>query len=186
MAEHIDPELTLKIAGDIVVAYLGTASVPANDLPDLVRRVRGALTTADLGPLPQAEPIAAIKPAPSRLGSSAIKLQDVQSSRPDRPPQKEPTPAPSRLSPAVPIAESVTRDYIISLEDGKPYRSLRRHLWARHRLTPDDYRAKWGLPDDYPMVAPGYAEERSSIAKRTGLGHAKGTAKKPVSKRTRK
>jgi predicted transcriptional regulator len=72
--------------------------------------------------------------------------------------------------PAVPIDRSVTPDYLLSLEDGRPYRSLRRHLMARHGLTPDQYRQKWGLPADYPMVAPNYARQRSEVAKRIGLG----------------
>ncbi len=78
-------------------------------------------------------------------------------------------PAPE-LKPAVPIKKSVTPDYIISLEDGRKFKSLRRHLQTAFGMTPDDYRAKWGLPPDYPMVAPGYAAKRSELAKATGLG----------------
>jgi predicted transcriptional regulator len=84
-------------------------------------------------------------------------------------------------TPAVPIEDSVTPDYILSLEDGKPYRSLRRHLMARYGLTPDEYRRKWGLPSDYPMAAPNYAQERSEVAKRIGLGRG-AKAKRPVGK----
>ncbi|MCO6390413.1 MucR family transcriptional regulator [Aliihoeflea aestuarii] len=72
--------------------------------------------------------------------------------------------------PAVPVKKSVTPDYIISLEDGRKFRTLSRHLMARYGLTPEQYRRKWGLPDDYPMVAPNYAVERSKIAKSMGLG----------------
>jgi len=78
--------------------------------------------------------------------------------------------------PAVAIKKSVTPDYIICLEDGKKFKSLKRHLRTRYGLTPDEYRAKWGLPHDYPMVAPNYAKERSNLAKRMGLGHARGSA----------
>ncbi|RAZ71806.1 MucR family transcriptional regulator [Mesorhizobium atlanticum] len=74
------------------------------------------------------------------------------------------------LTPAVPIRKSVTPDYIISLEDGKKFKSLKRHLSVHYGLTPDEYRAKWGLPSDYPMVAPNYAAARSSLAKSMGLG----------------
>ncbi|MGY2051806.1 MucR family transcriptional regulator [Methylobacterium sp. JK268] len=74
-------------------------------------------------------------------------------------------------TPAVAIKGTVTRDYIISLEDGRPYRSLRRHLGTRG-LTPEQYRRKWGLPPDYPMVAPGYSARRSEIALRIELGRA--------------
>ncbi|MGQ2907378.1 MAG: MucR family transcriptional regulator [Aliihoeflea sp.] len=75
-----------------------------------------------------------------------------------------------QLEPAVPIRKSVTPDYIISLEDGRKFRTLSRHLMARYGMTPEQYRRKWGLPDDYPMVAPNYAVERSKIAKSMGLG----------------
>ncbi len=72
--------------------------------------------------------------------------------------------------PAVPIEDSVTDDYIICLEDGQKYKSLKRHLRTKFELTPKAYREKWGLPMDYPMVAPNYSIERSRLAKRTGLG----------------
>lgn len=74
------------------------------------------------------------------------------------------------LKPMVPIKKSITPDYIICLEDGKKLRMLKRHLRAAYNLTPEQYRAKWGLPVDYPMVAPNYAEQRSAIAKKIGLG----------------
>lgn len=76
-------------------------------------------------------------------------------------------------APAVSIKKSVTADHIICLEDGKKFKSLKRHLRTRYGMTPDEYRAKWGLPHDYPMVAPNYARERSSLAKRMGLGQAR-------------
>ncbi len=72
--------------------------------------------------------------------------------------------------PAVPIKKSISADYIVCLEDGKKFKSLKRHLRTRYSMTPDQYRAKWGLPHDYPMVAPNYAKERSNLAKRMGLG----------------
>jgi len=72
--------------------------------------------------------------------------------------------------PAVPIKKSVTQDYIICLDDGKKFKSLKRHLRSVYDLTPDQYRAKWGLPPTYPMVAPNYAAARSELAKRMGLG----------------
>jgi len=75
------------------------------------------------------------------------------------------------LKPAVPVKKSVTGDFIICLEDGKQFRSLKRHLSTSYNLTPDEYRFKWGLPADYPMVAPNYAAERSRLAKESGLGN---------------
>jgi predicted transcriptional regulator len=73
-------------------------------------------------------------------------------------------------NPAVPIKKSVTPDYIISLEDGKKFKSLKRPLMVRYGMTPDEYRAKWNLPSDYPMVAPNYAATRSAMARAFGLG----------------
>lgn len=73
-------------------------------------------------------------------------------------------------TPAVPIKKSVTPDYLICLEDGKKLKMLKRHLKTVYNMTPDDYREKWGLPADYPMVAPNYAKRRSQLAKEIGLG----------------
>lgn len=75
--------------------------------------------------------------------------------------------------PAVTIKKSLTADYLICLEDGKKFKSLKRHLRSHYNLSPEQYREKWGLPADYPMVAPNYAQARSSLAKRMGLGQRK-------------
>jgi predicted transcriptional regulator len=96
--------------------------------------------------------IADVHAAIERLRSSAIKESEV------------------KLTPAVPVKRSVSSDHIVCLEDGKAFKSLKRHLATRHGLTPDEYRLKWNLPRDYPMVAPAYAEARSSLAKSMGLG----------------
>jgi predicted transcriptional regulator len=74
------------------------------------------------------------------------------------------------LNPAVPIKKSVTPDYIVCLDDGKKFKSLKRHLRTTYDMTPEQYRAKWSLPSDYPMVAPNYAKARSELAKTMGLG----------------
>ncbi len=74
------------------------------------------------------------------------------------------------LKPAVPIRRSVNPDYIICLEDGKKFKSLKRHLRTHYNMSPEEYREKWGLPPDYPMVAPNYAKARSELAKKMGLG----------------
>jgi predicted transcriptional regulator len=79
----------------------------------------------------------------------------------------EPIPA---LAPPVPTRKSVTPDYIVCLEDGKKFKSLKRHLRTQYNMTPEQYREKWGLPADYPMVAPNYAKARSELAKEMGLG----------------
>ncbi|MFE1602074.1 MucR family transcriptional regulator [Methylobacterium sp. ID0610] len=87
-------------------------------------------------------------------------------------------PQPEKLSPPVPIRKTITPDYLISLEDGRRYRTLKRHLAGRG-LTPEQYRTKWGLPPDYPMVAANYAAQRSELAKSIGLGQ------KPIARRAR-
>ena len=79
-------------------------------------------------------------------------------------------PAPDRPRPAVPVKKSVTADHIICLEDGKKLKMLKRHLKTAYNMTPEEYRERWGLPSDYPMVAPNYAKHRSSLAKKIGLG----------------
>ncbi|MBW4093299.1 MAG: MucR family transcriptional regulator [Proteobacteria bacterium] len=78
--------------------------------------------------------------------------------------------APERPQPAVPVKKSVFNDYIVCLEDGKQLKMLRRHLKTAYDMTPEQYRERWGLPSDYPMVAPHYAQHRSSLAKKIGLG----------------
>jgi predicted transcriptional regulator len=83
---------------------------------------------------------------------------------------KQPAPAPEILKAAVPIKRSITPDYIICLEDGKKLRMMKRHLRTTYGLSPDEYRARWNLPSDYPMVAPSYAKQRSDFAKKIGLG----------------
>src|SRR5829696_6308613 len=72
--------------------------------------------------------------------------------------------------PVIPVKKSVTPDYIICLEDGKKFKSLKRHLRTQYNMTPEQYRERWGLPSDYPMVAPNYAKARSQLAKEMGLG----------------
>jgi predicted transcriptional regulator len=90
-----------------------------------------------------------------------------------------------KQQPAVPIKKSITPDYIISLEDGKKFKSLKRALATRYGLTPDEYRQKWGLPRDYPMVAPNYAAARSELARKMGLGRKPKEAAQPEPARKR-
>src|SRR5215203_552179 len=89
-------------------------------------------------------------------------------------------PAEEPKAPAVPIKKSVQPDYIVCLDDGKRFKSLKRHLRTTYNLTPDQYRAKWGLAHDYPMVAPNYAAARSELAKQMGLGARRKRAPEPV------
>src|SRR6186713_3182837 len=84
--------------------------------------------------------------------------------------------APEPLKPAVSLKKSITPEYLVCLEDGKKFKSLKRHLRTQYNMTPEQYRDKWGLPPDYPMVAPNYAVARSQLAKKMGLGQQ---ARKP-------
>ena len=108
--------------------------------------------------------------------------------------QAEAEPEEEKPTPAVPIKRSVTPDHIVCLEDGKKLKMLKRHLKTRYDMTPDEYRKRWGLKDDYPMVAPSYAAQRSDLAKKIGLGRKpepekpakaprKRTARKPAPKK---
>lgn len=102
----------------------------------------------------------------SLIGDVHAALHRTATARPE--PEAEP------LKPAVPVKKSVTPDFIICLEDGKKFKSLRRHLRTHYDLTPEEYREKWSLPPDYPMVAPNYAKARSNLAKEMGLGQKRG------------
>jgi predicted transcriptional regulator len=92
--------------------------------------------------------------------STLLKASDVKAEEP----------VPENKVPAVPVKKSITDEFIICLEDGKKFKSLKRHLSTAYNMSPDEYRAKWGLPRDYPMVAPAYASARSSLARQMGLG----------------
>lgn len=137
-----DGDGLLKLATEIVAAYVSNNTLPSGELADVIKSVH-----ATLGSL-------AGNSNHSTNGSANGVAQ--------------PNDAP--LHPAVAIEASVTPDYIVCLEDGERFKMLRRHLRVRYNLSPDEYRAKWRLPDDYPMVAPNYAARRSEVAKRFGLG----------------
>jgi predicted transcriptional regulator len=112
---------------------------------------------------------------PGLISSIHAALSQVSSDVVEAPPEPQ--------EPAVPVRKSITPDYLICLEDGRKFKSLKRHLRTRYDMSPEEYRAKWGLPKDYPMVAPNYAKARSDLAKQMGLGQggrkpARGRAKK--------
>lgn len=121
----------LKLASDIVAAYVSNNPIPVSEVPGMIKSVHATLGGLTPG---------------------------------------MPSEAPSAQKPAVPIKKSVTPEYIVCLEDGKKLKMLKRYLRSRYSLNPDEYRAKWGLPADYPMVAPNYAAQRSEFAKKIGLG----------------
>ena len=147
-AEKISRDDILRMAVDVVSAYVSKNPVPANQIPDVIHTVFGSLSQLD-HQLPEAKPEAP--------------------------------------RPAVSVKKSVTPDYIVCLEDGKKLKMLKRHLRTTYNMTPDDYRAKWGLPPDYPMVAPNYALQRSDFAKKIGLGRkaAEGVVEEKRGRRTR-
>ena len=132
MADQSNNDSTLRLASDIVAAYVSNNAVSLNGLPDLIASV--AATIGGLG----SEPVIVAEP--------------------------------ERRKPAVPISRSVQTDYIVCLEDGKRLKMMKRYLRARYDMSPEDYRRKWGLPADYPMVAPAYAARRSQFARDIGLG----------------
>ena len=125
---------TLRLAADLVAAYVANHAVPASSVPDLIRSIYGTIAGLD-----QSEP-----PPPVR--------------------------STEKPKPAVPISRSVQHDHIVCLEDGKKLTMLKRYLRSRYDMSPEDYRRRWGLAPDYPMVAPAYAARRSDFAKQIGLG----------------
>ena len=139
-------------------------SVDSSTLLALTAQIVSAYAgNATLSPTELTDTIASVSRALAQLSSASIE-----------PEKKE-------LIPAVPVKKSVTPDFIICLEDGKKLRMLKRHLMSTYGLTPQQYREKWGLPRDYPMVAPNYAEKRRELAKKIGLGRKPG-ARRPRAK----
>ncbi len=124
-------EEVLRMAAEIVSAYVSRNPVAGDQLADVIKTVHSSLSK--------------LREGGTRAGAAAPK-------------------------PAVSVRRSVTPDYLICLEDGKKLKMLKRHLRSTYNLTPDEYRAKWGLAADYPMVAPNYAAQRSAFAKKIGLG----------------
>ena len=130
---ELSAEEVLRLATDIVAAYVSHNQVPASEVPNMIRNVHGVL--------------------------GALR----------EPGQEEPQVA---QKPAVAVKKSVTPEYIVCLEDGKKLKMLKRYLRSNYDMSPEEYRAKWNLPPDYPMVAPNYAAQRSEFAKKIGLGRA--------------
>ena len=141
----------IEVAGEIVVAFLNRGTIDASQLAPLVREVHAALLAGNATP----HTAVAVNDA---VADSAPPLPEVPS-RGEAP----------RAAPMA-IEDTISPEHLICLEDGKPYRTLKRLLRGRYGLSPAEYRAKWGLPNDYPMVAPDLAAHRSEIAKTMGLG----------------
>lgn len=134
-SELVSRDEILRMAVDVVAAYLSNNQLPAGQIPEVINTVFRSLSSLD--------------------GTSAEVVQEP-------------------MKPAVPIRRSVTPDYLVCLEDGKKLKMLKRHLRTTYNMTPEEYRAKWNLPPDYPMVAPNYAKQRSDFAKQIGLGRKPG------------
>jgi predicted transcriptional regulator len=146
-------------------------NIDSTTLLDLTARIVSAYAgNATLSPTELTEVIASVSRALSQLSTTTVE------------------PETKELSPAVPVKKSVTADFIVCLEDGKKLKMLKRHLMSTYGMTPAEYRTKWGLPRDYPMVAPNYAATRSQLAKKIGLGKSPAkpaTPAKPAARRGR-
>ena len=145
--ETISREDVLRMAVDIVAAYVSRNQLPTHQISEVINTVFGSLSSLD--------------------GAAVDGKVEQQ-------------------KPAVPVRRSVTPDFIICLEDGKKLKMLKRHLRTTYNLTPEEYRTKWRLAPDYPMVAPNYAKQRSDFAKRIGLGRKPGETVKAAPRRQRK
>lgn len=136
-ANKLNEAKLAELTAQIVSAYVTNNSLPAAELPGIIRSVSASFQR-DEGPAEVTE-----------------------------------------VAPAVPVKKSVTPEYIICLEDGRKMKTLKRHLKTAYNMSPDEYRKRWGLPSDYPMVAPNYSQARSDMAKQIGLGQ-KGRGGAPV------
>ncbi|OWJ57649.1 MucR family transcriptional regulator [Inquilinus limosus] len=160
MSTLIENEI-LKFTKEIIVAHVSHNAVDSESLPNLIRSVHLSLIEARSASVPRD---AAAESDPGAVGAEETPRADAAA-------QAETGVAAS--APAVPVADSVTPDYIICLEDGRPFKMMKRWLRATYGMTPEQYRAKWNLPPDYPMVAPNYARSKSVYAKAQGLGTEK-------------
>jgi predicted transcriptional regulator len=169
-----DIECANKMATDIVVAYLEKHVLEPEQLPRLVLSVRQALTS-DLPSSYDDGQTVRFLPFPQASGATPVEAT-IEA------PAASPATQTVAAAPSL-VDQSITDDYLVCLEDGGRFRSLKRHLMTKHNLTPEQYRAKWNLPRDYPMVARTLAEHRSDVAVRSKLGRPR-TAAKQVAERT--
>ena len=146
-----------------MMSEITASSIDSATLLDLTARIVSAYAgNATLSPSELTDVIGSVSRALSQLSSATVE------------------PEPKELAPAVPVKKSVTADFIVCLEDGKKLKMLKRHLMSTYGMTPADYRTKWNLPRDYPMVAPNYAATRSQLAKKIGLGKSPAKPVVPV------
>jgi predicted transcriptional regulator len=159
-----------QLAGDIIKEHVKTTQVSAVELPQLIRDVFNTLTQCaqEAGGGQKTTSVASAASAPAVVTASSQPAV-APAARAAKPSSVPATP-PKKLVPAVPISESVTPDYIICLEDGKKFKMMKRWIRTQYHMTPEQYRAKWDLPDDYPMIAPNARQAKSAYAKMAGLG----------------
>ena len=162
-----------QIAAGIVRAQIKANRPTASELPEMTRAIFEVVCShTATAPMPMPLPVP-ISHAPEPEVYAPPKLVMPEPLPAPGAPDEPPTP-PRDLIPAVPIRESVFPDYVVCLECAKQYKTLKAHLREDHGLVPDDYRARWNLPENYPLVAPAYSERRSAISRNNGFG-----AKKP-------
>lgn len=129
---NIEKEELLRMTTSVVSSFLSHNSVPAENVPDLIKSVHATM---------------------SEISAPTVKVE-------------------TKAKPAVPVSKSVSDEHIVCLEDGKKLKMLKRYLRSQYDMSPEEYRRKWNLPSDYPMVAPAYSRKRSQFAKDIGLGRA--------------
>jgi predicted transcriptional regulator len=161
MARPSETEI-LRFTKEIVVAHVSRNTLDSESLLDLIRNV---YTTLSATQGPATEEDAGHADASGDIVASAV-AGEVEAEHGDQRTLAAPVP----LVPAVPVEESVTPDYIVCLEDGRRFKTMKRWLRATYGLSPEQYREKWGLPPDYPLTAPNYTKAKSADAKRQGLG----------------
>lgn len=140
----------LNLIAEVAANYLRRNAVGIDQIPTVILSVSRAMSQAS-----------------KEIETGAVPSADAAAAQPQEP-----------QTPAVPIKRSVQRDFVVCLEDGVKARTLKRHLLTAHGMTPKEYREKWGLGRDYPMVAPAYSEQRSRLAKELGLGRRAGASAK--------
>ena len=171
-------ETLVGMATGIVSAYVANNALPPAQVPELIQSVIRSLSEAES--VPAAAEMSAVAPVPAPAPEAPPPAPAAAPEPPAAPPPATEATAPAQPaeapSPAVSVDQSIIGDFLICLECGLQFKTLKRHLRTAHGLSPDEYRAKWNLADDYPMVAPNYAQRRSDFAKKIGLGRKRAAA----------
>ena len=169
-------ETLVGMAAGIVSAYVANNALPMAQVPELIQSVVRSLSEAESVPAAAETSAVAPAPAPEAPPPAPVAAPEPPAAPPPAPEAAAPAQPAEAPSPAVSVDQSIIGDFLICLECGLQFKTLKRHLRTAHGLSPDEYRAKWNLPDDYPMVAPNYAQRRSDFAKKIGLGRKRADA----------